>query len=148
MFDETAATAPPPPVNLGDVLGGRYKIIGELGRGGEGVVYRALDVRADELVALKLLDRDAVRLARFRRELQMARKVTHPSAVRIHDLVELPGRFGLSMELVEGETLERRIERGGKLEAAELFALADDLSQALAAAHAAGVTHRGSKVES
>jgi len=131
--------------NVGDVLGGRYRILSELGRGGEGCVYRALDIRADMVVALKLLSRDASRVARFRRELQMARKVTHPNAVRIYDLVELPGQFGLSMELVEGETLERRPPRAGPLPEPELTMLAKDLASALAAAHRAGVTHRDLK---
>jgi Tol biopolymer transport system component len=140
-----ASQAPLPPVVPGEVLGGRYRIVSEVGRGGEGVVYRALDMRADTVVALKLLERDATRLGRYRRELQMARKVTHPNAVRIHDIVDLPGRFGLSMELVEGEPLDARIARAGPLAAAELVSLARDLASALAAAHAAGVTHRDLK---
>ena len=91
------------------------RVLAEVGRGAEGVVYRARDLKADAIVALKLLQQDEgsdERLQRFRRELQMARKVTHPNVVRIYDLVELPGRFGLSMELVDGEPLDARIARG------------------------------------
>jgi Tol biopolymer transport system component len=137
-----------PPIETGAVLGGRYEVLAELGRGGEGVVYRARDRRADAIVALKLLSTgigSATRLLKFRRELRMARKVTHPSVVRIHDLVELPGRFGLSMELVEGMTLAEKLAKDGPLPAAALVALADDLAQGLAAAHSAGITHRDLK---
>src|SRR5579872_782191 len=121
------------PQEGGEVLGNRYEILAELGRGGEGVVYRARDLKADAIVALKLLQQDEgskSRLQRFRRELQMARKVTHPNVVRIHDLVELPGRFGLSMELVEGETLVDRIERGA-MTRDEVVRIAVDLARAL-----------------
>src|SRR5215472_9324150 len=69
--EATDATSPPS-IHAGDVLGERYRVLSELGRGAEGIVYRALDVRADAVVALKLLDRDVVRLERTRRELQMA----------------------------------------------------------------------------
>jgi Tol biopolymer transport system component len=148
LADPVASTSTPRlPQEGGEVLGNRYEILGELGRGGEGVVYRARDLKADAIVALKLLQADAgasSRLQRFRRELQMARKVTHPNVVRIHDLVELPGRFGLSMELVEGEPLDERLARS-PLTPAELVQLAVDLARALAAAHEAGVTHRDLK---
>src|ERR1700722_8818400 len=128
-----------------DLLGGRYRILNELGRGAEGVVFRALDVRARVVVALKLLQRDTARLGRLRRELQAARKVTHPNVVRIFDLVELPGELGLSMEYVEGETLARRLEGKGLLEKEAVVSLAKDLAHALGAAHVAGVTHRDLK---
>ena len=135
------------PSQRGEVLGGRYAILAELGRGAEGVVYRARDLKADTVVALKLLQHDEgadERLLRFRRELQLARKVTHPNVVRIYDLVELPGRFGLSMELVDGVSLESRIALG-RLSREELTRLGVDLARALAAAHEAGVTHRDLK---
>jgi serine/threonine protein kinase len=130
-----------------ELLGGRYELLGELGRGGSGIVYRARDTKAQELVAIKLVKSDtgtSERLDRFRRELQLARKVTHPNVVRIYDLVELRGRFGLSMELVDGEPLDARLSRG-PLAPLELVALATDLARALAAAHAAGVVHRDLK---
>jgi hypothetical protein len=147
LAESSAPSLPRLPQEGGEVLGNRYEILGELGRGGEGVVYRARDLKADTIVALKMLQEDEgsrTRLQRFRRELQMARKVTHPNVVRIHDLVELPGRFGLSMELVEGETLVDRLERG-RLSRDEVVRLAIDLARALAAAHRAGVTHRDLK---
>jgi serine/threonine protein kinase len=148
LADPTPSISQPRlPQEGGEVLGNRYEILAELGRGGEGVVYRARDLKADAIVALKLLQEDEgskARLQRFRRELRMARKVTHPNVVRIHDLIELPGRFGLSMELIEGEPLDERLERA-KLTPEELVRLAVDLARALAAAHEAGVTHRDLK---
>jgi serine/threonine protein kinase/Tol biopolymer transport system component len=154
---DPAASSPPtdpPPMGetreapeAGETLGDRYRILAEVGRGAEGVVYRARDLKADTVVALKLLRHDEGsdgRLRRFRRELQLARKVTHPNVVRIYDLVELPGRFGLSMELVDGEALDERLARG-KLGRDALVRLAVDLARALAAAHEAGVTHRDLK---
>lgn len=133
---------------VGDVLGGRYELLGELGRGGEGVVYRARDRTADVEVALKLLGhtgQSEQSLARFRRELRLARKVTDPRVVRIYDLVELPGRLGLSMELVVGEALSTRLARGPIEDPRALARLAHDLCRALAAAHEGGVTHRDLK---
>ncbi len=133
---------------IGDVLGGRYELLGELGRGGEGVVYRARDRTADVEVALKLLGHSGQSeqsLARFRRELRLARKVTDPRVVRIYDLVELPGRLGLSMELVVGEALSTRLSRGPIEDPRVLARLAHDLCRALAAAHEGGVTHRDLK---
>jgi serine/threonine protein kinase len=130
---------------IDEVVAGRFRILEKLGEGGEGAVFGAYDLRADAVVAIKLLRRDSGRVERFRRELQMARRVTHPNVVRIYDLVDLPDRFALSMEYVRGETLERRLARKGPLSVAELRALASDLAQALAAAHAADVTHRDLK---
>jgi Tol biopolymer transport system component/tRNA A-37 threonylcarbamoyl transferase component Bud32 len=137
----------PGPAPHGSLLGGRYEILAELGRGGEGAVYRARDVKADTVVALKVVPQDEGfddRLRRLRRGLQMARRVTHPNVVRIYDLVELPGRLGLSMEFVHGEPLDQRIARGA-LTREELVRLALDLARALAAAHQAGVVHRDLK---
>jgi Tol biopolymer transport system component/predicted Ser/Thr protein kinase len=140
------ASGPRLPQHGGELLGNRYEVIGELGRGGEGVVYRVHDLKADTILALKVVasDRGSLELHRFRRELQMARKVTHPNVVRIHDLVELPGRFGLAMELVEGEPLDTMVARG-KQPADLVVRIATDVARGLAAAHAAGVTHRDLK---
>jgi Tol biopolymer transport system component/tRNA A-37 threonylcarbamoyl transferase component Bud32 len=132
----------------GDLLGTRYLLIEELGRGAEGVVFRAEDHSAQTTVALKVIGREATtdtRLQRFRRELQNARRVTHPNVVRIYDLVDLPAGYALSMELIEGETLARRLERAPRLDPGELRQLALDLAMSLAAAHAAGVLHRDLK---
>ncbi|HTQ45364.1 MAG TPA: serine/threonine-protein kinase, partial [Polyangiaceae bacterium] len=133
---------------MGEILGGRYRVVEELGRGGQGVVLRAVDLKADVVVALKLIGQGSSsesKLRSFRRELKMARKITHPGVVRIYDLVEMPGRFALSMEWVDGKSLDERLERTGPMDSREIIALALDLTRALAAAHAAGVTHRDLK---
>jgi hypothetical protein len=130
-------------------LGDRYQVVSELGRGAYGIVYRARDRVADEEVAVKLLApqvaASATAVERFRRELRAARRITHPGVVRIHDLVEVGHRLLLSMELVEGTTLEQRLRDHPRIEAAELTAMALDIARALAAAHRAGVTHRDLK---
>ncbi|MBL9022778.1 MAG: protein kinase [Myxococcales bacterium] len=132
----------------GGLLGRRYQILAELGRGGEGAVYKVRDRHADEIVALKVLDNvreGSEELARLRRELANARRITHPGIVRLHDLVEVDERWALSMQLVEGESLEARITKGPLYGAGELVELTRRLAEALAAAHAAGVTHRDLK---
>ena len=141
------AAAPVPAT--GEVLAGRYEVLGVLGRGAFGVVLRARDRVSDTVVALKLLNNTGVRtpesMARVRRELQAAWKVTHPGVVRIYDLIDVGDRLALSMELVDGETLDRHLARVGRLDAEALTALTLDLARALAAAHRAGVTHRDLK---
>jgi serine/threonine protein kinase len=134
-------------VQVGAVLGGRYQIEGELGRGGEGVVFRALDRVANEPVAIKLIGapNSPEGLERVRRQLKLARRVTHPGVVRIHDLIELGGPLALSMELVDGSTLSARLEGGSPFPKADWIALAADVIRALAAAHRAGVVHRDLK---
>ncbi len=111
-------------------------------------MYLAFDRHAEEVVALKVLENVSVGsedLARLRRELGMARRITHPGIVRLHDLVELDGRWALSMEYVDGTSLEARIESGVRWSADEILLLAREMAAALAAAHDAGVTHRDLK---
>ena len=144
---ERAATPAAAP-EAGTILGQRYQVTSVLGQGAEGVVVAARDLRADALVALKLSpdsQLDGQRVARLRRELALARRITHPGVVRTYDLVELPGFWALSMELVEGEPLSALLGREAPLAFVRLRALALDISSALAAAHAVGVTHRDLK---
>ena len=143
---------PRPPrveARAGDVIAGRYELLAELGHGAFGVVFRARDRVADTVVAIKMLSSarrfSTTAVARLRREVQAAWRVTHPGVVRIYDLVAYGDHLALSMELVDGDTLDRRVERDGRLGDAELTALALDLARALAAAHEAGVTHRDLK---
>ena len=93
----------------GTLLAERYRIIGPLGKGGMGEVYRATDIRLGQTVALKFLPdeaaRDAGRLARFHNEVRIARQVTHPNVCRVYDLGEVEGLPFLSMEYVDGEDL-------------------------------------------
>jgi tetratricopeptide (TPR) repeat protein/TolB-like protein len=144
---------------MGQVLAGRYRIVAFLGRGAVGEVYEAQDVELDELVAVKVLrpeiagDEQALR--RFKREVQLARRVTHPNVCRVFDLVYHPGehpggpddgpRAFLTMELLRGETLADYLERGGPMSPAEALPIVIQIAQALGAAHANGVIHRDLK---
>lgn len=129
-------------------LAGRYEILGLLGVGGMGTVYRVRDHELDEIVALKLLSSDlgagADALQRFRREVRIARKVTHPNVARTFDIGEHEGARFLTMEYVEGEALDARLSRG-RLAATEVVRLALGVCAGLGAAHAAGVVHRDLK---
>ncbi len=131
------------------LLAGRYRILGLLGSGGMGNVYRALDAQLDEVVALKLLRRelshDLGMAARFRQEVRLARKVTHRNVARTFDLGEHEGALFLTMELLDGESLGARLQRSGALPVDEAIAIALDVAAALSAAHAAGVVHRDLK---
>jgi predicted ATPase len=132
---------PPPPQVAG------YEVLGLLGRGGMGLVYRARQRSLNRLVALKVLPeecaRDPLWLARFRREALTASALNHPHICTIHDTGECGGRPFLSMELVEGQTLEAMIRRRPGLE--DMARWLGQAAQALAAAHAAGVVHRDIK---
>lgn len=133
----------------GTVVCERFRIIGLLGIGGMGVVYRAHDEHLGIDVALKLIRAElATRedaLERFRREILLARQVTSPHVVRIHDIAQHQGRWLISMDLVEGETLDRMLERRGQLPVDEVVSLLRQLALGLSAAHRVGVVHRDLK---
>src|SRR5579871_23407 len=130
-------------------VGGRYEILGLLGVGGMGSVYRARDRELDETVALKMLRRDLVEhpgmLERFRREVKLARRVTHKNVARTFDIGEHERYRFLTMELIEGEPLTQLMAQCGKLPASTIVDIASALCAGLAAAHAAGVIHRDLK---
>ncbi|HTE50278.1 MAG TPA: serine/threonine-protein kinase [Kofleriaceae bacterium] len=138
-----------PPVPVGTVLVGRYRLLEALGRGGMGAVYRARDTTLDADVAVKLLDPDvagdAKRVAYFRNEVRVARKVTHPNVCRLHDLVESDGLWIITMQYVDGESLADRLRREGALPVGEVVRILRDVAAGLAAAHQAGVVHRDLK---
>jgi serine/threonine-protein kinase len=132
----------------GTVLAGRYRIVGLLGRGGMGEVYRADDLRLDQPVALKFLPHgldDGERLARFYREVRIARQVSHAAVCRVYDVGEADGHFFLSMELVDGENLASLLRRIGRLPPDKALEIARQLCAGLAAAHEKGVLHRDLK---
>ena len=133
----------------GTVLAGRFRIEAILGVGGMGVVYRATDVALQVPVALKLLRPELATRAdafeRFRQELLMARQVSSPRVVRIHDLAQHEGQWLISMDYVDGEGLDRRLDRDGPMPPAEAARIARQLAEGLAAAHASGVIHRDLK---
>ena len=124
---------------------GRYRILGLVGSGGMGNVYRALDTELDEVVALKMLrhelsQRDDV-VERFRREVKLARRVTHRNIARVYDIGESEGEKFLTMELIDGPSLAERLAERRALPLAEALELALVICQGLQAAHAAGVVH-------
>ena len=133
----------------GTMIADRYRIVGLLGRGGMGEVYRADDLKLGRTVALKFLpetmERDPARLARFLNEVRVAVRVTHPNVCRVHDVVEFAGRHFLSMEYVDGEDLATSLRRIGRLPGDRAVRVARQLCAGLAAAHAQGVLHRDLK---
>ncbi len=133
----------------GTILAGRYRVVGLLGLGGMGEVYRADDLRLRESVALKLLRpdlaADPVRLARLHAEVRIARNVSHPHVCRVHDIGEADGLTFLSMEYVDGEDLAALLKRVGRLPAERAVVVARQICAGLAAVHESGALHRDLK---
>ena len=141
----------------GEILAERFRIVRFLAAGGMGEVYEAEDLALKENLAIKtirpevLLQNNA--LARFKREVQLARRVTHPNICRVFDLVwhkRIEGEeesltVFVSMELLRGETLSERIRRAGRFTAEEALPLIEQIASGLEAAHRAGVVHRDLK---
>jgi serine/threonine protein kinase len=136
-------------IRAGTRVGGRFVIERPLGAGGMGAVYLARDEQLGEQVALKVIAGlallDPGSAERLRREASMARRISHPNVVRLHDLGEEHGMLFVSMEYVAGESLAARIQRLGTLTPAQLLPIAVQLCEGLAAAHNAGVVHRDLK---
>jgi serine/threonine-protein kinase len=132
----------------GAVIAGRYEIRAYLGRGGMGSVYRAFDRVLEEEVALKVQRAQSAGSPeagrRFRREVKLARQVSHPNVCRLHDGGEEGPLRWISMELVAGETLAARVA-GGPLPLEEAVPLAIQAAEGLAAVHRAGIVHRDLK---
>jgi serine/threonine-protein kinase len=133
----------------GAILDDRYRIVGRLGRGGMGEVYRADDLKLAQPVALKFLpesvDRDPARLTQLHTEVRMARQVSHPNVCRVYDVGEFDGHTFLSMEFVDGEDLASLLRRVGRLQEERAIELARQICAGLAAAHDRGVVHRDLK---
>lgn len=132
-----------------DLLAGRYRILGVAGAGGMGVVYEAEDLELGERVALKTLhaphDAGERDIARLRREVQLARRVTHPNVCRIYDAGRHEQVIFVTMELLEGETLAHHLGQRGRLPGGEVKEIVRQLCAGLQAAHDAGVIHRDFK---
>src|SRR6202166_3953323 len=127
---------------------GPYKIQSPLGAGGMGEVYRATDAKLGRDVALKVLPaemaHDPERLARFRREAKTLAQLDHPNIVTIYSVEGCDGVHFLTMQLVEGQPLDRLIPEGG-LPLGQIVEIASALGDALAAAHEKGIVHRDLK---
>jgi eukaryotic-like serine/threonine-protein kinase len=135
------------PLSIGDRLG-QYEVLGMLGQGGMGEVYRAKDIALKRDVALKALPsgfvRDPERLARFQREAEVLASLDHPNIGPIYGMVESEGARALVLALIEGPTLEDRIEAGPATQE-EATAIARQIADALEYAHDRGVIHRDLK---
>ncbi|HSB37156.1 MAG TPA: serine/threonine-protein kinase [Thermoanaerobaculia bacterium] len=127
---------------------GPYEVVGLLGAGGMGEVYRAKDTRVDRTVALKVLPeeffQDAERRGRFEREAKLLASLNHPGIATLYSFEEISGRHVLGMELVEGEDLAQRLV-SGPLAVEEALSYARLIAEALEAAHEKGIVHRDLK---
>ena len=137
----------------GDVVAERYRIRHFIARGGMGEVYAAEDIELHDELALKVLDpartADEGQAQRLRREIQLARRITHPNVCRVFDLgihrTKSRSVLFLTMELLQGETLSARIRREGSLRESQALPIIEQMVAGLAAAHAKGVIHRDLK---
>ena len=133
----------------GTVLDGRYRIEAEIARGGMGVIYRARHLTLDLPRAVKLITphfaRDGRYLERFRTEATAAARIEHPNVVTVHDFGEVEGLPYLVMQYVEGDNLQRVVDREGALDPERALRVTAQIADALDAAHALGVVHRDVK---
>jgi hypothetical protein len=133
----------------GRLLASRYRIIALLGRGGMGEVYRADDLTLGQPVALKFLPDEAARdqglLERFKNEVRIARRVSHPNVCRVYDVGDVEGHTFFTMEYVDGEDLASLLRRIGRLPEDKALDIARQLCAGLSAAHTKGVLHRDLK---
>ena len=137
----------------GELLDGRYRVLGLLGRGGMGEVYKADDLRLGQQVALKFLPKslsqDPVRLAQFHNEVRTARQVSHPNVCRVYDIGEVAAPEGpllfISMEYVDGEDLAALLKRIGRFPEDKAIDIARQICAGLSAAHDKGILHRDLK---
>ncbi|HKP83230.1 MAG TPA: protein kinase [Pyrinomonadaceae bacterium] len=133
----------------GDILSERYRIVGLLGRGGMGEVYRADDLKLKQPVALKFLPAsltaDGGALARFYKEVSVARQISHRNVCRVYDVAEYQGEHFISMEFVRGEELSSLLKRIGRLPQDKAIDVARQLCSGLGAVHERGVLHRDLK---
>ncbi|MGC2446966.1 MAG: protein kinase [Candidatus Sulfotelmatobacter sp.] len=133
----------------GRLLAGRYRIIALLGKGGMGEVYRADDLTLGQAVAMKFLPDQATSneglLERFKNEVRIARRVSHPNVCRVYDVGDVDGATFFTMEYVDGEDLASLLRRIGRLPQDKAVEIARQLCAGLAAAHNKGVLHRDLK---
>ncbi|NIO49520.1 MAG: protein kinase [Candidatus Aminicenantes bacterium] len=133
----------------GTTFASRYEVLEELGKGGMGRVYKALDKEINEEVAIKLLKpeiaSDESTVERFRNELKFARKIAHKNVCKMYHLAKEEETPYITMEYVPGEDLKSLVKRKGKLTDAEAISIAKQVCEGLAEAHELGVVHRDLK---
>ncbi len=133
----------------GQTFADRFTVIERVAEGGMGVVYKAIDTALDTVVALKLIQPalvgNAPLVERFRREVRVTRRLAHPNVCRVFDIGSHNGVLFLSMEWVEGETLQHLLRQAGTLREGKALEIAERIARALSAAHEAGVVHRDLK---
>jgi serine/threonine protein kinase/tetratricopeptide (TPR) repeat protein len=141
--------APKEELTTGSIFGDRYQIIEELGKGGMGRVYKALDKKINERIALKLIKpeiaSDKKTIERFSNELKFARKIRHKNVCQMFDLGEYQGTHFITMEYVVGGDLKRLIRKMGRLSAGQAISIAKQVCDGLGEAHKHGVVHRDLK---
>ena len=134
---------------IGDTLGGRYRLIELLGQGGMATIFRAVDTQLGRDVAVKLLRSEYLRdpdfSSRFRQEAQAAASLSHPNVVTVYDYGADPSGPYIVMELVDGEDLATILKGSGALPPRQVARIGSAVARALAAAHAAGLVHRDVK---
>ncbi len=133
----------------GTVLARRYRIIGLIGKGGMGEVYKADDLELEQTVALKFLPEELSKneelLRRFRGEVRNARQVSHRNVCRVFDIGETDGLYYLTMEYIDGDDLSMLLKRIGRLPSDKAVEISRDICMGLAAIHIAGILHRDLK---
>jgi len=138
-------------LRLRRALGDDYELLGTLGQGGFGRVYRVRDLHLEREVALKMLHpvltQDPAVVERFRREAQLAARLNHPNIVNIYDIAGRSGLIWYTMELIQGPSLAQLVERQGPLPLDRAFRLLREALSALAHAHGSGLVHRDIKPE-
>lgn len=133
----------------GTILAERYRIIGLVGKGGMGEVYKAEDIKLSQMVALKFLpdsyQNDSEALERFHGEVRNARQVSHVNVCRVFDIGEVDGRHFLSMEFVDGDDLSELLTRVGRFTHERAVEISRQLCVGMEAIHKAGILHRDFK---
>jgi serine/threonine protein kinase/Flp pilus assembly protein TadD len=141
--------SPKEELTTGVTFAGRYQIIEELGRGGMGRVYKALDTEVNEKIALKLIKPEIAAhkktIERFRNELKFARKIRHKNVCQMYDLSKEGGNYYITMEYVSGDDLKGMIRRMGRFSAGQAITIAKQVCEGLTEAHKLGVVHRDLK---
>ena len=126
-----------------------YRIVSVLGKGGMGIVYKAFDTKLDRYVAIKMLNSQVVDkerfIERFKREAKNHAKLSHPNIVTVHGFIEYSNLLGIVMEYVEGESLEKVIERQGRFNLYDVIYIIKQLLLGIGYAHSKGFVHRDIK---